>query len=166
MSHGTPSTVARCEMLILVWLIARAPAISIAVPPRKCRILTPRSEASLLTRMNSSAAPWNQVAIMTPSSCQTPRKRSQSPASRHTTQFSTTSRIVRRSIQFPSIAILRRGWPRRNVLDAQLARRRSDRTPGDEPITPLGLGTIQGGVGLLDPGVDIDCIGIGLRGTD
>ena len=34
---------------------------------------------------------------MRPSSCQTVRKRSQSPASRHTAQFSTRSRIARRS---------------------------------------------------------------------
>src|SRR5262245_14096780 len=44
--------------------------------------------------MKSSAGPWNQVAIMYPSSCQTVRNRSQSPASRQTTQFSTSSRIA------------------------------------------------------------------------
>ena len=55
---------------------------SIEVPPRKWRIRTPRSKPSRLTRMNSSAGPWNQVAIIVPSSCQTVRKRSQSPASR------------------------------------------------------------------------------------
>ncbi len=48
--------------------------------------------------MNSSAVPWNQVAIMRPSSCHTVRKRSQSPASRHTTQFS-TSDADRQAIQ-------------------------------------------------------------------
>ena len=47
-------------------------------------MLTPRSKPSRLTRMKSSAVPWNQVAIMRPSSCQTVRKRSQSPASRQT----------------------------------------------------------------------------------
>ena len=60
-------------------------------------MLTPFSKPARLTAMNSSALPWNQVAIMRPSSCQTPRKRSQSPASRHTTQFSTTSRMASRS---------------------------------------------------------------------
>ena len=60
-------------------------------------MLTPRSNPSRLTRMKSSAGPWNQVAIMRPSSCQTVRKRSQSPASRQTAQFSTSSRIDWRS---------------------------------------------------------------------
>ena len=54
---------------------------------------TPRSNPSRLTRMKSAAGPWNQVAIMNPSSCQTVANRSQSPASRHTAQFSTRSRI-------------------------------------------------------------------------
>ena len=60
-------------------------------------MLTPLSKPSRLTSMNSSAVPWNQVAIMRPSSCHTVRKRSQSPASRHTTQFSTNARIASRS---------------------------------------------------------------------
>src|SRR4051794_30651245 len=46
--------------------------------------------------MNSSAEPWNHVAIMRPSSCQTVAKRSQSPASRQTAQLSTRPRIARR----------------------------------------------------------------------
>jgi hypothetical protein len=41
------------------------------------------------------AGPWNQVAVIQPSECQTVAKRYQSPASRHTTQFSTVSRIAR-----------------------------------------------------------------------
>ena len=94
---STPSTSARWEIVILVCAIARSPARSIEVPPRKCRMLTPRSKPSRLTRMKSAAEPWNQVAIMRPSSCQTVAKRSQSPASRHTAQFSIRSRIVRRS---------------------------------------------------------------------
>src|SRR5277367_1096378 len=44
--------------------------------------------------MNSSNVPWNQVAIIRPSGCQTVRKRSHRRASRHTAQFSTSSRIV------------------------------------------------------------------------
>ena len=60
-------------------------------------MLTPLSKPARLTAMNSSAEPWNQVAIMRPSACQTVRKRSQSPASRHTAQFSTNSRIACRS---------------------------------------------------------------------
>ena len=60
-------------------------------------MLAPRAAPSRLTLMNSSAGPWNQVAIILPSGCQTVRKRSQSPASRHTAQFSTSSRIACRS---------------------------------------------------------------------
>ena len=60
-------------------------------------MFTPRSKPSRLTRMKSVAGPWNHVAIMKPSSCQTVANRSQSPASRHTTQFSTSSRISARS---------------------------------------------------------------------
>ena len=73
-------------------------------PPRRptCRpgnagCSRPRSKPSWLTRMKSSAGPWNQVAIIRPSGCQTVRKRSQSPASRHTAQFSTRSRMASRS---------------------------------------------------------------------
>ncbi len=47
---------------------------------------TPRSNPSRLTRMNSSNPPWNHVAIIRPSSCQTVRNWSQSPASRQTAQ--------------------------------------------------------------------------------
>src|SRR5437764_596341 len=47
-----------------------------------------------------------EVAIMTPSSCQTVAKRCQSPASRHTAQFSTSSRTARRSAMASSIAVL------------------------------------------------------------
>src|SRR5919199_626717 len=54
-SHSTPSTEARCEIVIFVCAIARSPARSTDVPPRKCRIETPRSKPSRLTRMNSSA---------------------------------------------------------------------------------------------------------------
>ena len=58
-------------------------------------MLTPLAQPCLLIAMNSSAVPWNHVAIIRPSSCQTVRKRSQSPASRQTAQFSTSSRIRR-----------------------------------------------------------------------
>src|SRR6185503_12552803 len=76
----------------------RTPATSTDVPPRKWRMRTPRSKPSRLTRMKSSQLPWNQVAIILPSSCQTVRNRSQSPASRQTTQFSTRRRISSRSV--------------------------------------------------------------------
>ena len=59
-------------------------------------MLTPRSKPTA-TRMKSVAPARNQVAIIQPSSCQTVAKRSQSPASRHSAQFSTSSRISRRS---------------------------------------------------------------------
>ena len=55
-------------------------------------MLTPFSKPALLTLMNSAAGPWNQVAVIQPS-CHTLRKRSQSPASRHSAQFCTTSMI-------------------------------------------------------------------------
>ena len=55
---------------------------------------TPRAQPSSLALMKSSKLPWNQVAIMRPSACQTVRKRSHSRASRHRAQFSTSSRIV------------------------------------------------------------------------
>src|SRR6266851_5988889 len=92
-STVTPSIVPRCMIIILVWLIARFPATSQVEPPRKCMILTPRSNPSRLTRMKSDAGPWNQVAVIHASSCQTVRKASQFPASRKRTQFSITSRI-------------------------------------------------------------------------
>src|SRR5262249_11752233 len=92
-SHSTPSTSARWVMVIFVCETARAPATSTEQPPRKWRMRTPLANPSRLTRMKSSAGPWNHVAIIRPSSCQTVRKRSQSPASRQTTQFSTRRRI-------------------------------------------------------------------------
>lgn len=55
-------------------------------------MLTPLAQPSCVTRMNSANGPWNQVAIITPSGCHTVAKRSQSPASRHTAQRSTSSR--------------------------------------------------------------------------
>src|SRR5688572_24778012 len=80
-------------MVILVCATARLPFRSTLEPPRKCRMLTPLSKPALLTLMNSAAGPWNQVAVIQPSSCHTVRKRSQSPASRHSAQFCTTSTI-------------------------------------------------------------------------
>src|SRR6478609_2007045 len=97
-SHSAPSTSARCVIVIFAWETARGPAASTDVPPRKCRMRTPRSNPSRLTRMKSSHDPWNQVAIIRPSSCQTVRNRSQSPASRQTTQFSTSRRIAASSV--------------------------------------------------------------------
>ena len=88
---------------------------------------TPRSNPSRLTRMKSSAGPWNHVAIIRPSSCQTVRNRSQSPASRQTTQFSTSSRIVSGSARAAAILALR---------DAGLNEPRDDRI-GCEPMRRL-----------------------------
>src|SRR6266850_7622696 len=70
-------------------------------------MLTPLLKPSLLTSMNFSAGPWNQVAFIHPSGCQTVLKRSQSPASRHKTQFSTVSRIASFSAINASITYLR-----------------------------------------------------------
>src|SRR5579885_1572240 len=47
--------------------------------------------------MKSSNVPWNQVAHIRPSACHSVRKRSHCRASRHSTQFSTMSRMARRS---------------------------------------------------------------------
>jgi hypothetical protein len=52
-----PSTGARCAIVILVCAIARAPAMSIALPPRKCRMRTPRAQPCSLAAMNSSNVP-------------------------------------------------------------------------------------------------------------
>src|SRR4029079_9551861 len=92
-SHSKPSTSARCVIVIFACDTALSPSMSTEMPPRKWRMRTPRSKPSRLTRMKSSQLPWNQVAIILPSSCQPVRKRSQSPASRQTTQFSTRLRI-------------------------------------------------------------------------
>src|SRR5262245_66335015 len=88
---------ARWLMVIFVCAIAREPRTSTDEPPRKCRIETPRSKPARLTSMNFDAGPWNQVALIQPSSCQTVRKRSQSPASRQTAQSCTTWMIASRS---------------------------------------------------------------------
>jgi hypothetical protein len=93
MSQRTSCTVARCEIVIFVCAIARSPSISTVPPPRKWRMLTPRSKPSRETRAKSAPDPWNQVAIMKPSSCQTVANRSQSPASRQSTHCSTMRRI-------------------------------------------------------------------------
>src|SRR5258706_2397578 len=66
-------------------------------------MLTPLPNPPLLTSMNFPAGPWNQVAVIQPSSCQTVRKRSQSPASRHRAQFWTTSMICSLSLTSGSI---------------------------------------------------------------
>src|SRR6478736_6834710 len=97
-SHSTPSTGARWVIVILVCETARAYDTSTDIPPRKWRIRAPRSKPSRLAWMKSSQLPWNQVAIIRPSSCQTVRYRSQSPASRQTTQFSTRRRISSSSV--------------------------------------------------------------------
>jgi hypothetical protein len=81
-------------MVILVCAMARVPFTSTLVPPRKWRITTPRSNAARLTSMNLSAGPWNQVAVIQAPSCQQVRKRSQSPASRHTAQLFTVSTMA------------------------------------------------------------------------
>jgi hypothetical protein len=48
---------ARCEIVILVWAMARASAKSMLVPPRKCKMRTPFANPSWLTRMKSRAGP-------------------------------------------------------------------------------------------------------------
>src|SRR4029079_2262380 len=97
-SQSTPSTGARWVIVILVCETARAYDTSTDIPPRKWRIRAPRSKPSRLAWMKSSQLPWNQVAIIRPSSCQTVRNRSHSPESRQTTQFSTTRRIAASSV--------------------------------------------------------------------
>src|SRR5689334_16146947 len=112
--------------------------MSIDWPPRKCRMLTPRSNPSRLTLMKSSAEPWNQVAIMRPSSCQTLRKRSQSPASRHTAQFSMRSRMASRSSSGTQESYLGRTMPSidltRRAIHAAAACARRLGVRVDEPL--------------------------------
>src|SRR5437764_1336351 len=81
-------------MVIFVWAIARSPDTSQVKPERVWRMFTPDSKPLRLTAMNSRAGPWNQVAVIHPSRCHTVANRSQSPESRHRTQFSTVSRIA------------------------------------------------------------------------
>src|SRR5262252_380642 len=58
-------------------------------------MLTPASSPRRLAAMKSRAGPWNQVAVIQPSvGCHTVANRSQSPASRHSAQFSTSSRMA------------------------------------------------------------------------
>ena len=64
----------RWLMVIFVCATARLPFRSTLEPPRKCRMLTPLSKPALLTSMNSAAGPWNQVAVIQPSSCHTVRE--------------------------------------------------------------------------------------------
>jgi hypothetical protein len=52
----------------------------------------------------ASGAALEQVAIIRPSSCQTVRRRAQSPASRQTAQDSTSSRISLRESASPAMA--------------------------------------------------------------
>jgi hypothetical protein len=68
------------------------------------------AQPALLITMNSSAVPGVQVAIMRPSSNRTEQARSQSPASRRTTQLSTSSRIA--SLSCRSTSVIRRFRPR------------------------------------------------------
>src|SRR5437868_15045177 len=81
-------------MVILVCEIARSPTTSQVKPDSAWRMLTPDSKPLRLTAMNSRAGPWYQVAVIHPSGCHTVANRSQSPESRHRTQFSTVSRIA------------------------------------------------------------------------
>jgi hypothetical protein len=58
-------------------------------------MLTPTSSPRRLAAMKSRAGPWNQVAVIQPSvGCHTVANRSQPPASRHSAQFSTSSRMA------------------------------------------------------------------------
>src|SRR5437764_15264509 len=58
-------------------------------------MLTPLSNPLRLAAMKSGAGPWNQVAVIQPAvGCHTVANRSQSPASRHSAQFSTSSRMA------------------------------------------------------------------------
>src|SRR6202050_1063769 len=65
-------------------------------------MLTPLATPSWLTLMKYSFGPWNQVAILEPSSCQQALKASQSPESLALAQVSTTSLMMRRSASVAS----------------------------------------------------------------
>ena len=66
-------------------------------PPRKCRMFTPASKPAWLTRTNSAAGPWNQVAVIQPSSCHTDANDAQSAESRAIAQVSMSLRILNSS---------------------------------------------------------------------
>ena len=57
-------------------------------------MFTPWENPDRLTAMNSAYGPWNQVAVIHPSSCQTRANSSHRPESRRITQSSTTFRIA------------------------------------------------------------------------
>src|ERR1022692_393247 len=103
-------------MAILVCDRARLPFTSIELPPRKCRMRTPLANPCSLILMKWSALPCVQVPIMMPSSCHSARNLSHIIASRHTTQFSTISRIVRRSAISSVIVISRIRFKARESL--------------------------------------------------
>src|SRR4051812_35252628 len=58
---------------------------------------TPLAYPSSLTLMKSSRVPWNQVACITPSSCQTVRNRSHRRAAHGSAHFPPTGRRARQS---------------------------------------------------------------------
>ena len=114
-------------------------------------MFTPRSKPSRLTRMKSAAGPWNQVAIMNPSGCQTVANRSQSPASRQTTQFSTSSRI--------SGAVL--AHTAGGVRDSRDLARRRDRRAGRLAAEIGGPVGVEGLDRLDPPGLAAGALGLG-----
>ena len=79
-------------------------------------MFTPASNPAWLTRTNSAAGPWNQVAVIQPSSCQTDANVAQSPESRAIAQVSMTRRI-RNSSASCSVSMR---WP---LYDARVRRR-------------------------------------------
>jgi hypothetical protein len=75
--------------------------------------------------------PWNQVAIMYPSSCQHARNASQSPESLAIAHVSTTSRISSRSASMPRTITPQRGPRRRNAQQTASGRMRGGRRGED-----------------------------------
>jgi hypothetical protein len=66
-----------------------------------------RGRVDEVEAMNSAYGPWNQVAVIHPSSCQTRENSSHRPASRSTTQSSTTLRIADAAAKSNSPSTLR-----------------------------------------------------------
>src|SRR5579862_7501272 len=157
--------------------MARLPAMSMALPPRKCRMRTPRFQPSSLPLMNSSNVPWNHVAHMRPSACQTVRKRSHKRASRHTAQFSTSSRMTRLSSSITAIEIPRAPSPgpakrrapvihlRSCVKELNCRVKPGNTTQGSSDVAALDLfGQRLDGVGdIFEVGVDGERLAVGVQ---
>jgi hypothetical protein len=68
-SYSTPSTGARCAMVVFVCATARVSDTSIIVPPRVCQLLMPLDQASRQSSMNDQRClrtKWQSSAVIVP----------------------------------------------------------------------------------------------------